>query len=285
MRIGNREFSFENHTYVMGIINVTPDSFSDGGSFVTIDAVLKRAEKMVLDGVDIIDIGGESTRPGSTPVSGEEELERVIPAIEGITKHFDIPVSADTYKASVAEAAIRAGAGLINDVYGLRNFNGCHNDMARVISESGCACCLMQGCNLFGDDSRSTGYKSDSDSDIVQHVHNGLHESLCIARSAGIGTDRILLDPGIGFGKTPAENLQLLSRLSELNSLGFPMLLGASRKSVIGAVTGLPSNERLEGTLATTAAAVNAGYAFVRVHDVKENVRFIKMYEAILQRN
>ena len=255
------------HTKLMGILNCTPDSFSDGGSFLAADAALQRAEEMVREGADIIDVGGESTRPGSSFVSAEEEMERVLPVIEGIRRNLEVPVSVDTYKAEVAKEAIRAGASIINDIHGMRFDNG---EMAKVVAEAGVPCVLMH----FREKS--------SYSDLKKEVMEDLNESIRIAKAAGIKEENIILDPGIGFGKTPEENLILLGELSLLKQTGFPCLLGTSRKSVIGFALDLPVGERLEGTLATTALAVLAGYEYVRVHDVKENARFIKMLEAVL---
>ena len=278
MTIGNKKFDFKNHTYVMGIINVTPDSFSDGGTAFSLEAVIDRAEELIKDGVDILDIGGESTRPGAEPVSAEEEIKRIIPAVFALSNMFDVPISVDTYKAEVAEKALEAGAAMINDVYGLRDYVGTKNNMASVVAEYGCPVCLMQGCELFDEKPEKS-----SPENVMKDVIYGLTESIEIARRAGISEDKIILDPGIGFGKDFEANLKALSLLEKLKIEDYPMLLGASRKSVIGMTLGLPSGERMEGTLATTAAAVNAGYGIVRVHDVKENVRFIKMYETILK--
>ncbi len=255
------------HTKLMGILNCTPDSFSDGGSFLAVDAALKRAEEMVREGADIIDVGGESTRPGSSFVSAEEEMERILPVIEGIRRNLEVPVSVDTYKAEVAKEALRAGAHIINDIHGLR-FD--HGEMAKTVAEGDALCVLMHF-------RASSGY-----TDLKKEVLQDLRESIHIAKAAGIKEENIILDPGIGFGKTPEENLELLGELSLLKQMGYPCLLGASRKSVIGFALDLPVGERLEGTLATTALAVLAGYEYVRVHDVKENARFIKMLETVL---
>lgn len=282
MIIGNHSFE-KGHTYIMGIMNLTPDSFSDGGSLCTLDAVLDRAEEMISEGVDIIDIGGESTRPGYTQISSEEEIRRIKPAVFAIKQMYDIPVSVDTYKPEVAAAAIEAGADMINDIWGLQWELVCDDDsgrkkgvetgtteMARIIAESGVACCLMHNRMEVGENE-----------DILEIVREGLWRSLEIAGKAGIAADKIVLDPGVGFGKNYTENMDVLKNLDKVTIGDYPMLLGASRKSVIGLTLDLPSNERMEGTLATTAAAVAAGYMFTRVHDVKENYRFIKMWEKI----
>lgn len=265
MLIGNRTFDIKNHTYVMGILNVTPDSFSDGGSFDTMDKALFHAQEMVDGGVDIIDVGGESTRPGYTLLSDDEEISRITPVIERLKQEFDMPISLDTYKSKVAEAGIKAGADLINDIWGLKY----DDKLAGVIAKNNVACCLMHNRN-------NTDYH-----DFLPDVINDLQETLDIANRAGINDEKIILDPGIGFGKTYEHNLIMLNNLRELNKLGYPVLLGASRKSVIGLTLNLPANERLEGTLVTSIVAVLHDYAFVRVHDVKENLRAIKMMEAI----
>ena len=265
MRIGNMEFQTSGHTYVMGILNVTPDSFSDGGRWNDRDAALGHVEEMLKEGADIIDIGGESTRPGYTLLSEEEETARVAPVVEAVKAAFDVPVSLDTYKAGVAEAGIAAGADMINDIWGLK-YDG---RMAGVIAESGLPCCLMHN-------RRDREYQS-----FVQDVRVDLEESLFLARQAGISPEKIILDPGVGFAKSYEQNLEIIRCLGELKELGHPLLLGCSRKSVIGLTLDLPVEERVEGTLATTVMAVIRGCMFVRVHDVKENVRAIKMAEAI----
>lgn len=264
MFIGNREFG--KHTYVMGILNVTPDSFSDGGRFNDIDRALKHTEELVNDGADIIDVGGESTRPNYTQISDSEEIERVVPVIEKIKQNFDIPVSIDTYKSAVASAAVSAGADMINDIWGLK-YDG---NMAKVISESGAACCLMHN-------RKNAQYNS-----FVDDVLNDLRESVEIAKKAGIQKDKIVLDPGIGFAKSYKENLIMTNNLERMNEIGYPVLLGTSRKSMIGLTLDLPSDQRLEGTIATTVMAVIKGCMFVRVHDVLENKRAIMMTEAII---
>lgn len=268
MKIGNKEFELGKHTYVMGILNVTPDSFSDGGKFNTIDTALKQAEKMMTEGVDIIDIGGESTRPGYTLLSDEEEISRVVPAIEAVKKRFDIPISVDTYKGNVAKAAIGAGADLINDIWGLKY----DEILAGVIAESGLPCCLMHN-------RKEADYKN-----FMRDMLDDLGETVKIAEKAGIADDKIILDPGVGFGKTYENNLEAINKLEQMHALGYPILLGTSRKSVIGLTLNLPVEERVEGTLVTTVMGVMKKCSFVRVHDVKENKRAIAMTEAILGR-
>lgn len=268
MKIGSRNFDVTAHTYVMGILNVTPDSFSDGGKWNRLDDALFRVEQMQQEGMDILDIGGESTRPGYTHILEEEETERVIPVIEAVKKRFDIPISLDTYKSQVAEAGLRAGADMINDIQGLK----ADEQMAGVIAHAKVPCVLMHN-------RQEAIYE-----DLTGEVLGDLKESLALAEQAGIESGNIILDPGIGFGKTREHNLQIINELEQFSSLGFPILLGASRKSVIGLTLNLPAGERLEGTLVTTVFAVLKGCAFVRVHDVKENVRAIRMAEAILGR-
>lgn len=266
MKIGNREFQNRKKTYVMGILNVTPDSFSDGGKWRELDKALFHVEEMLRDGMDILDIGGESTRPGYTLLSEEEETARVAPVIEAVKKRFEVPVSLDTYKASVASAGIAAGADLINDIWGLKY----DEKMAKVIAESGLPCCLMHN-------RKSLDYTN-----FMQDVAGDLAETLYLARKAGIAEDKIILDPGVGFGKTYEQNLQIINSLEELHVFGCPLLLGVSRKSVIGLTLDLPVQERMEGTLTTTVIGVMKGCSFIRVHDVKENARAVKMAEAIL---
>lgn len=266
MRIGNREFANHGKTYIMGILNITPDSFSDGGKWNDKDRALFHVETMLEEGMDILDIGGESTRPGYRLLTNEEEAMRVIPVIEAVKSRFDVPVSLDTYKAEVARAGILAGIDLINDIWGL-----CYEDeMARVIGESGLPCCLMQNRN-------EPDYL-----DFIQDMTTDLAHILDLAKKAGIKKDKIILDPGVGFGKTYEQNLQTIQHLDKWHDFGCPLLLGTSRKSVIGNTLDLPVTKRVEGTLATTVIGVMKGCSFVRVHDVKENALAIKMAEAIL---
>lgn len=268
MKIGKREFDLKKNTYIMGILNVTPDSFSDGGEYKDVDSALRHALKMSDEGADIIDIGGESTRPGSAPVSAEEEMERIIPVIEAIRKESDIPISIDTYKAETAKEAVKHGANLINDIWGLRYDDG---EMAKVIAGYRVPCVLMHN-------RQDTVYWA-----LLKDMRADLKESLAIAEASGINAGKIILDPGIGFGKTYEHNLTVLNNLEYFNELGYPLLLGCSRKSVIGNALELPVNERLEGTLVTTILAAQAHYAFVRVHDVKENKRALDMYRSIVK--
>lgn len=265
MKIGNRIFETEKHTYVMGILNVTPDSFSDGGKFNRLNLALAHVEQMIAEGADMIDIGGESTRPGHQQITEEEEIKRIAPVVAQVKSRFDIPVSVDTYKAKVAKACLEEGADLVNDIWGLKY----DPDMAGLIGEWKAACCLMHNRN-------EAVYHN-----FMEEMKEDLQETLAIARNAGIAEDKIILDPGVGFGKTYENNLEAICRIEELHALGCPLLLGTSRKSVIGLALDLPVDERVEGTLVTTVQAVLKGCAFVRVHDVKENKRAVRMAEAI----
>lgn len=266
MRIGGRDFDTENGVYIMGILNLTPDSFSDGGRWTERDAALRQATRMASEGAAIIDLGGESTRPGHTPVGAAEEAERVLPMVEAVKRETGLPVSVDTYKYETARLALEAGADMINDVWGLKYDAG---EMARVIAGSGAACCLMHN-----------RARAEYAHPMPELLHD-LRETLRIADAAGIARGKIILDPGVGFGKSYEQNLAVLNRLEELRVLGLPVLLGASRKSVVGLTLGLPVDERLEGTLATTAIGVLKGAAFIRVHDVRENLLAAKMALAI----
>ena len=268
MRIGGRDFDTENGVYIMGILNLTPDSFSDGGRWTERDAALRQAARMASEGAAIIDLGGESTGDFTCIECGltAEEAERVLPMVEAVKRETGLPVSVDTYKYETARLALEAGADMINDVWGLKYDAG---EMARVIAGSGAACCLMHN-----------RARAEYAHPMPELLHD-LRETLRIADAAGIGRDKIILDPGVGFGKSYEQNLAVLNRLEELRVLGLPVLLGASRKSVVGLTLGLPVDERLEGTLATTAIGVLKGAAFIRVHDVRENLLAAKMALAI----
>lgn len=266
MQIGNWDFDLENHTYVMGILNVTPDSFSDGGRYNRIDKALFRVEEMMDQGMDILDIGGESTRPGYRPIHWQEEARRVLPVIEAVKKRFSVPISLDTCKSQVARLGIYAGANMINDVWGLK-FD---EELAPIIKKENVPCVLMHN-------RKETDYQN-----FMEDMISDLKESLEIAHKAGITDDKIILDPGIGFAKTHEHNLEVIGKLELLRNMGYPVLLGTSRKSVIGKALDLPVKERVEGTLVTTVFAVVKGCSFVRVHDIKENVRAVRMAEAIL---
>ncbi len=267
MRIGDKEFDFEKHFYMMGILNVTPDSFSDGGRFHSLDSAMYQAEKLINEGADILDVGGESTRPGHVMISEEEEIERICQVIDGLKFRFDIPISVDTYKSSVAKVGIQVGADMINDIWGLR----WDSHMADVIAGSDVACCLMHN-------RKENDYKN-----LIADVKNDLQESLDIALAAGIDREKIMIDPGIGFAKDLEQNLAVMRNLSQFTSLGYPVLLGTSRKSMIGATLNLPVEEREEGTIATSVMGLMAGCSLFRVHDVQKNLRALKMAEAILK--
>ena len=254
-------------TYVMGIINLTPDSFSGDGLRGDVSAAVVLAQQMEGEGADIIDVGAESTRPGGATVSADEELRRLLPGLEAVCSAVDVPVSVDTYKAVVAERALQAGASVINDVWGLRS----DERMARVAADAGVPVILMHN-----QDEASYG-------DLVPDIIAGIARSTSIARSAGVRADNIIIDPGIGFGKTADHNLELLRRLPELKTAGFPMLVGVSRKSTIGHILNLPEQERLEGTAAAVSMSIAGGADIVRVHDVKQMVRVARMTDAIVR--
>lgn len=269
MKIGNKDFKIGERTYIMGILNFTPDSFSDGGKFDDIDAALAHVKDMIESGADIIDIGGESTRPNHTPVGEDEEIKRIVPIIKAVKEMFDIPISIDTYKAKVAEKAIEAGADLINDIWGFNK----DKDMARVAAKYNVPCCLMHN-------RESENYK-----DLMEDILEDLRESIKIAKDAGVKDENIILDPGIGFAKSHEQNLETMNKLERLKELGYPVLLGTSRKRMIGFTLDLPVEERVEGTVATTVIGIMKDACdFVRVHDVLENARAAKMTDAIVRR-
>lgn len=267
MRIGKKEFDAEHEQYIMGILNVTPDSFSDGGMHNTVDTALAHAERMLLEGATIIDVGGESTRPGYTQISEEEEIDRVVPVIEALGKNFDCTISIDTYKANVAEASLKAGAHLVNDIWGLQY----DPKMAKVIADFDAAVCVMHNRK-----EEFLPYTS-----FMENMLADLSKSLEIAKNAGIRSDGIMVDPGVGFAKTYEENLMAIRELHRLKELGYPILLGTSRKSVIGLTLQVEAKERVVGTCVTTVVGLKEGAAFFRVHDVKENLEAIRMAKAI----
>jgi len=251
----------------MGILNVTPDSFSDGGSYKSVEEAIKKAHQMVLDGADIIDIGGESTRPGFVPVDADEEVRRIIPVISRLKSELNVPVSVDTTKAVVAEKALAAGADIINDIWGLQK----DPDMAKIVAEYDAGVIVMHNSSEA------------VNGDIMGGVNSFLRKSIRIAEKLGIPDQNIAIDPGIGFGKTHQQNLEVMRRLKELRSIGIPVLLGTSRKSLIGNVLELPVDERIEGTAATVAIGIANGVDFIRIHDVKEMVRVSKMTDAMVR--
>jgi dihydropteroate synthase len=270
LRIGGREFRWGARTYVMGIVNVTPDSFS-GDGVTEVEHAVGHARQMEQDGADLIDIGAESTRPqtwAGPGLSSEDEMARVLPVLERAVATLTLPVSIDTYKAAVAERAIAAGAAMVNDVWAMRR----DPRMAAIVAAAGVPVVLMHN-NPAG------GYH-----DLIGDIAASLLQSVALARSAGITDDRIIVDPGVGFGKTREQNLEIIRRLPELRRLGFPLLIGPSRKSFIGKTLDLPAGERLEGTAAVVALSIAGGADIVRVHDVKAMVRVARMADAILPR-
>ena len=267
MKIGKRLFDVDNDCYIMGILNVTPDSFSDGGKWTDLEKAKRHTADMIRDGAAIIDIGGESTRPGHQQISVQEEIARIVPAIEMVKKNFDIPVSIDSYKGPVVAAALQAGADMVNDIWGLKY----DRRVSELIAQYQVPCCLMHN-------RHTTEYGN-----LMDDICTDLRESLAIAKAAGINDDQIILDPGIGFGKTYQQNLSVMLHLEKLTELGYPVLLGTSRKSMIGLALDLPADQRVEGTLVTTVMGVEKGMAFIRVHDVKENFRALRMTQAILR--
>jgi len=268
--IRGREFRWGSRTYVMGVVNVTPDSFSGDGLGLDVEAAVAQGRRFEDEGADMLDVGGESTRPDFAPISVEEELRRVVPVIRRLAAETALPVSIDTYKPEVAEAAIAAGAHLLNDVWGFRH-QGDGVRLARLAAQSGLPAVVMH--NQRGRQFR----------DVIGDLLNGFRESLRIAREAGVPEERLIIDPGFGFGWDEAQNLEMLRRLAELRVLGRPVLIGTSRKSTIGKVLDLPVEERLEGTAATVAIAIANGADIVRVHDVKAMVRVARMTDAILR--
>ncbi len=299
LTIGNHSFTWGARTYIMGIINITPDSFSgDGlvspdapggatgesqpGSFL--EAALQQARRFAAAGADILDVGGESTRPGAQTVSAEEELERVLPVIRGILDELDVVVSIDTYKASVAEAALRAGANIVNDIWGFK----ADPQIAGTAARHAAPVILMHNRSSWASaevKERLGGhYIGMKYENLLEDIRGELMESVALAKAAGIPDEHIILDVGIGFGKTVEQNLELLDRLSEFRSLGYPLLLGPSRKSFIGYTLDLPVDQRLEGTAAAVAIGIDRGADIVRVHDVEFMVRVARMADAIVRR-
>jgi dihydropteroate synthase len=269
----NFSLDFSKKTYVMGILNITPDSFSDGGLFFNEKKAIEHALRLVEEGADIIDIGGESTRPGSEPVSAEEEIKRTIPVIKAISREVKIPVSIDTYKAEVARQALDAGASMVNDISGLR-FD---QDMPKVVSKYKVPVIIMHIKGRPKDMQQNPQYEA-----LIPEVLDYLRISMRIGEKFGIKEDRIIIDPGIGFGKTFDHNLEIIKNLKEFTMLGRPLAIGVSRKAFIGKILGdVPPAERLEGTLAAVAISVFNGANIVRVHNVKETVKVCKIADAI----
>jgi dihydropteroate synthase len=267
MQIGNKNFDLNNQVLIMGILNVTPDSFSDGGKFNNLDASLKQVEKMIADGADLIDLGGESTRPGHTQISDAQEIDRVVPMIAAIHQRFDIPISIDTYKGAVGAAALKAGADLVNDIWGFKY----DPTLAEVTAAYQVPCILMHNRD-------NQNYQN-----LMADIKADLQASIDIALKAGISRDAIILDPGIGFAKDYAQNMETMHHLENLQTLGYPILLGTSRKGFIGLTLNLPVTQRVEGTVATTVIGVMKGASIIRVHDVLENKRAAQMAAGIMK--
>ncbi len=270
-RCGNTEFRWGERTYVIGICNLSPDSFAGDGIGSDIEAAVAQAKRMVAEGADIIDVGGESTRPGTEPKSVDDvddELQLVIPVIERLASELTVPISIDSYKSAIASRALKAGAAMINDIWGLKR----DPRIAKVAAEAGVPIILM------------SNQRDAPCHDIMAEVTSDLERSISLAIKSGIAEPNIIIDPGIGFGKTLEQNLEIIHRLAELKSLGRPILLGTSRKSVIGLVLDLPADQRLEGAAATIAIGIANGADMVRVHDVKPTMRVCRMSDAIIRR-
>jgi dihydropteroate synthase len=283
LKIGNKNFELGKRTIVMGILNVTPDSFSDGGKFFSVDDAVKQAIRMEKEGADIIDIGGESTRPGSDPISIDVELNRVLPVIEAVKKKVKIPISIDTYRSRVAKEALGLGCSMVNDISALRG----DKDLVKTVAEYDVPICLM---HMKGEPENMQS--NPTYDDVVVEICDFLKERAEFAISSGVKEDKIIIDPGLGFGKRTGngieDNCEILRRLSEFKELGFPILIGASRKTFIGNVCGqgspLPTSDRLEGSLAAACMAVANGADIVRVHDVEETRRCVDIIDCILGR-
>ncbi len=292
MNIGKYKFDFEQKPVIMGILNVTPDSFSDGGMHNDIDSILSHTEMMISEGAEIIDVGGESTRPGYTFVEEAEEIERIVPAIEAIKNRFDVAVSLDTYKAGVAEAGIKAGCDLINDIWGLKISDvlreqypeydknnpkvtgypdNANVKLAKLVASKNVPICIMH----------NRDYPKYND--FVSDVISDLKESVEIAMKAGISNDNIILDPGVGFGKTYEHNLEIIKEVNQIVDLGYPVLLGTSRKSVVGLALDVPKDDRVAGTVATTVMGLERGCRIFRVHDIKANYQAMMMAWKIIK--
>ncbi|MGB9678909.1 MAG: dihydropteroate synthase [Thermoanaerobacteraceae bacterium] len=289
-RCKNKILNFGEKTYIMGILNVTPDSFSDGGKYNDTQKAIDRALKMIEEGADIIDVGGESTRPGhvvgnpmmvytnkkesrlsgvlDSIVSEEEEIRRVVPVIEKLATSTDVVISVDTMKPNVAQRALQAGAHIVNDIWGLQK----EPDIAQIAAEHGAGVIMMHNSTIA------------EYNDVLNDIIKFLQKSIEIGKKAGLGTDQMIIDPGIGFGKTLEHNLEIMNKLDELKVLNLPILLGTSRKSMIGKVLGLEVNDRVEGTAATVAVGITKGVDIVRVHDVMQMFRVAKMTDAMVRR-
>jgi dihydropteroate synthase len=273
LKLPGRSLILGRHTLVMGILNITPDSFSDGGQFLSKNQALERALAIEAEGADILDIGGESSRPGSDPVSLQEEIDRVLPVIEGLRGRIKIPISIDTYKSEMATAALAAGAEIVNDISGLR----LDVKTADVVAETGAALCVM---HMRG--TPKTMQQLPPSENIWEDIEQGLSESISIAQRAGIESSRLIIDPGVGFGKTLRDNLTIINNIEKLESFSLPVLIGTSRKSFIGKILGRTESDRLMGTAATVAASIMRGAHIVRVHDVAPMVEVARITDAIL---
>lgn len=274
MVIAGQSYLFGHRTYVMGVLNVTPDSFSGDGLAGDIEASLRQAIRFAEAGADFLDVGGESSRPGAEPVAVEVEIERTVPVIQRLRAELPLPISIDTYHAATARAALEAGAHLVNDITALRG----DPQMAQVVAEFGVPVILMHMQGTPQTMQRHPTYEN-----AVEEIRTFLRESIALATAAGISRDQILIDPGIGFGKTLAHNLQILRRLGEFRTLGCPILVGTSRKSFLGQILNLPVTERVEGTAASVAVAIAHGADIVRVHDVPQMIRVVRVADAIVR--
>lgn len=276
LEIKNHIYNLSARTHIMGILNVTPDSFSDGGDFFDLDRAVERGMEIEREGADIIDIGGESTRPGAKKISKEEEQRRVIPVIEKLSSRLSIPISIDTYKSYIAELAIKAGATVINDISGLRFDSG----MGEIAAKYDVPVILMHIKGTPRNMQKDPVY-----SDLLKEIHTYLSESITIAMNAGIPENKIIIDPGIGFGKTLDDNLQLINNINYFHTLHCPVLIGVSRKSLIGKILNINEKERIYGTAAAVAASVMNGANIVRIHDVKEMVQVVKIIDTLKTEN
>jgi len=287
LQIGSFTFNWGSRTYVMGILNVTPDSFSGDGIIAkgsAVEVAVEQARYFLESGADILDVGGESTRPGSAPVNADEEMERVIPVVHALHKNFpEAVISIDTYKSQVAEEAIRAGAQIVNDVWGLR----ADDELASVAAKYKTPLILMHNrsnpASVEVREKFGNAYIGAEYENLIEDVKRELMDSVALAQKAGIAESHIVLDPGVGFGKTREHNLELVNRLDEIRKLGYPILLGTSRKSFIGFTLDLPPDQRMEGTASTVAVGIARGADIIRVHDVKEMCRVARMTDALVR--
>jgi len=267
MQIGSKQFDIGARTFIVGILNVTPDSFFDGGSYSTVEQAVRQAKKLVNEGADIIEVGGESSRPGFIPVEMQVELDRVIPVIQALRDEIDVPIAVDTYKSTVAEAALQNGAALINDIFGFKK----DPELAKICAKYNAVCCAMHNRD-------NTDYRH-----FLPDVIADLKESVELLAAAGVNSDNVIIDPGVGFAKSAEQNVEVIRNLSFFSALPYPILLGTSRKSFMGKLLGLPIEDRLEATVATTVFAITQGCDFIRVHDVLANKRAAMMADEIVR--